>query len=85
MYAREIAWFSGQMIAKLDANSHKGGFKDMSDDELMEMLREEVKELAGSLDIYGGHPLRSEEVAQEAADIANFAMFIAWNNRRKKR
>jgi NTP pyrophosphatase (non-canonical NTP hydrolase) len=59
------------MESKLAANDHKAGWKGMTVEQVRTRLHEEVEELI--------HALTSREggVLQEAADVANFAMFLA--------
>ncbi len=83
------------MEAKLEKNRHKGnreGWLNDDIDDLLERLREELCELDDA--ICEGHvrmhePLNAAwmaaKVADEAADVANFAMMIAdWHLERAK-
>lgn len=70
----EVEIFSHAMEYKLRANDHKGGWENQSTPRLFELLKGEVKELEQALE--GGNLL---EVMLEAADVANYAMMIAWN------
>jgi hypothetical protein len=74
-----VWWFSKQMLKKLKLHNHKDHWSGMSDDQLLDRLMDEVKELEHEL-VNGGDP---KDIAYEAADIANFAMMIADNARRK--
>lgn len=78
--AEAVQWFVGQMLAKLrlPENQAKESWLSMSDRDLLFRLSDEVSELLVS--IQRGDPDR--EVIQEAADVANFAMFIADKRRR---
>lgn len=77
--------FAGRMKAKLAANAHKGdrdGWRCDPPHALLRRLREEVKELADLIDVAlvnddGTDPDFADKVADECADVANFAMFIA--------
>jgi hypothetical protein len=64
----EVLAFAQAMEAKLKENDHKGGWKACTPPWLMERLREEVHEPGSAV---------PERVLGEAADVANFAMFIA--------
>ena len=82
--------FADEMEAKLAANRHKGdrdGWARMRLDWLLKRLREEVDELERALPRRatvrgiddpsyegGGSP---RQIAEECADVANFAMMIA--------
>lgn len=71
--------FTGLMFEKLKANRHKGSWKGADVGALLVRLEQEVDELKVSLfnaEVLGGST-RRREVAKEAADVANFAMFIA--------
>jgi NTP pyrophosphatase (non-canonical NTP hydrolase) len=59
------------MEQKLRENSHKAHWRDCSREWLMSRLLDEVEELRAAV--------TSEDVAREAADVANFAMMIADN------
>lgn len=65
---QEVSWFSLEMERKLKANDHKGGWRDCSMDYLFRRLREEMDELALA---------EGDDIIDEAADVANFAMMIA--------
>ena len=60
------------MAEKLAANTHKGTWKHDDAFRLLVRLREEVEELHRAIETEG-----SAAIAREAADVANFAMFIA--------
>ncbi len=67
-----VVAFSVEMERKLRFNDHKGGWQDDTLMALLGRLREETNEL--QVAIGGGS---AEEVLDEAADIANFALMIA--------
>lgn len=74
----ELASFAQVMQERLDANDHKGGWRDMTPRQLMRRLLQEAKELDYAI----GDALerRAETVrtaTREAADVASFAMMIA--------
>lgn len=74
----ELYWFSGIMESKLKKNDFKGGWNTYSMEGLLERMRDEYAELEEALN--GVDP---EDIAQECADVANFAMMIADNARRR--
>lgn len=65
-----VRWFTGWMETNLEANRHKGGWRHR--DDLFDRLREEVEELSDALE-----QGTAADVVAEAADVANFAMFLA--------
>lgn len=74
--------FAKRMEAKLALNRHKGdrgGWINNTADELLERLKEELEELEGALLPHPGlaKDRSQERRADEAADVANFAMMIA--------
>jgi hypothetical protein len=73
----EVARFGVLMERKLKANDHKDHWSDSGMSYLLKRLREEVVELEGLL-LATSAP-GQDEVAGEAADVANFAMMIADN------
>lgn len=73
-HQRSVARFGTIMVAQLDANSHKGGWEDMSCGELLERLQQEASELA---EVIAQTPPCFASIQQEAADVANFAMMVA--------
>lgn len=80
----EVRWFARKMEERLRANDHKGGWNNCDTEWLLGRLNEEVEELESEFDRKerSGHAiLRPESIAREAADVANFAMMIADNNR----
>ena len=83
--------FAQRMQAKLDKNMHQGGRPDWLGDHpgaLMMRLEDELEELQM---VHEAGPVRlsakeyAEAVANECADVANFAMMIAdWYLERAK-
>lgn len=73
----EVAQFAALMERKLKANDHKDHWSDSGMSYLLKRLREELVELERIL-LAQSVPT-TEEVAGEAADVANFAMMIADN------
>jgi phosphoribosyl-ATP pyrophosphohydrolase len=73
-------WFLGHMIKALVRNSHKQGWQTDTPEALIKRLREEVDELENA--VLGG---KRSKVIHEAADVGNFAMFIAYQHRQEKR
>lgn len=81
----EVAWFALEMERRLRENDHKqrGGkprWKTDSPSVLFDRLQEEVTELKGTLGDTaptGGFDLEAAmNIAEEAADVANFAMMV---------
>lgn len=74
----EVKTFAQCMEHKLKKNDHKGGWENVSNEKLFELLRQEVDELEKAMQ---NEPELNSVF--EAADIANFAMMIAWNMLRR--
>ena len=72
-FGEPLSWFAWRMAAKLDANAHKGSWRELSPFFLLHRLRQETAELARAL--HSG--AAREAIIDEAADVANFAMMIA--------
>lgn len=72
-----VAWFAQRLEAKLRANEHKGDWHDIPYIRLLWMLRREVSELQDALVMGPDGGVDTENVINEAADVANFAMMIA--------
>lgn len=66
----ETGIFVAAMRGKLAANKHKGTWKDCDLEWLLMRLRQEVDELEEAV-------RKGKGVLGEAADVGNFAMFIA--------
>lgn len=67
-----VVEFSKHMLVKLRLNSHKGGWENETLARMLKRLNDEVVELTEALD--EGDRVH---IIEEAADVANFAMFIA--------
>lgn len=68
------------MAERLDANAHKGGWRDETWQWLRDRLREESNELGAACCWPTGQPTTNAyraRIRREAADVANFAMMIA--------
>lgn len=70
----ELKMFAQYMEHKLKLNDHKGGWEQTSIPVLFKRLREELHELEQAIST---EP--ELNIMMEAADVANFAMMIAWN------
>lgn len=68
-----IQWFAEAMECKLKRNDFKPGWLEIDNSYLLKRLNQEVTELTLALE----QNLPPEEIIQEAADVANFAMMIA--------
>lgn len=64
--------FSHAMVDTLNDNIHKGGWEEMSIQEIYCRLLDEVEELGQAI-ASGGY---SSYIPDEATDVANFAMMI---------
>lgn len=73
----ELRWFVVEMEKKLKANDHKGGWDNMSANELRSRLEDELQELTLVLD-KPAHLYTPQQAVDEAADVANFAMMVAY-------
>jgi len=72
----QVRWFSEQMELKLQENDHKGGWDGCGIYELIYRLQEETGELLKAVNSWvEGEPV--ENIIEESADVANFAMMIA--------
>ncbi len=72
-----VQQFAVQMELTLRDNDHKSGWKSYSDEFLIGKIGEEVSELILTKDYIEGPG--SHSPAQEAIDVANFAMMF-WDN-----
>jgi len=80
--------FANTMKLKLRLNSHKPGWQDCGYTHLLERLHQEVGELAEAVTEHISSPrpspnsyfgdVTSAHVEMECADVANFAMMIAY-------
>ena len=77
----EVQWFAEQMELKLRANDHKGGWANEDLLWLWSRIREEWEELHTA--IFCQDPIPQDLIVGEAADVANFAMMVADNARRR--
>ncbi len=65
--------FAHAMEYKLSLNDHKGGWENCDFENIKERLRGEIEELTAAID--GGNDFH---IMMEAADVANYAMMLAW-------
>jgi hypothetical protein len=73
-----VLWFATEMEKCLQANDHKGGWEHCEDVYLVDRLYDEIEELEEAL--VHEDP---ERIIREAGDVANFAMMLADQARRK--
>lgn len=73
-----VSSFAGDMRAKLRANSHKEHWGDTDAARLWDRAHDELSELPDAIEC--GTP---QEIIAECADVANFVMMIADNERKK--
>lgn len=77
-YKEDLKWFVEEMELKLDANAHKGTWKNDNIYDLYLMLRKELKELDHEFKALSDDDMGSlYRMIGECADIANFSMMIA--------
>lgn len=72
--------FAAEMEMALRANDHKGGWDNEVPGWLLNRAREELQELEDVVDAVrakGVSPELAASVRAEAADVANFVMFVA--------
>ena len=74
--AEALSDFVRVMFSKLNANRHKGSWRSYTAARVMQMLDIEVMELKLELQ-YGPSYGSLERACKEAADVANFAMFLS--------
>jgi hypothetical protein len=86
-----VEWFKGEMTKKLEENSHKRGWDDMDLTYGDTRLKQELKELHDELELFEFGDLDPEDrarvaenIIQESADLANFAMMVAWRVRHER-
>lgn len=72
-----VGWFARRMLEKLRENDHKRGWDDIDLDYALMRLREEVEELAPLVGGWDHDQGQAREMIREAADVGNFALFIA--------
>ena len=73
-----VKWFSGKMLHKLDQNTNKTHWRFMPQSYLLGRLDEQLGLLRRECKVGGS---RTEAIAK-CANIANYAMMIADNERR---
>jgi hypothetical protein len=88
----EVEWFADLMEGVLRKNDHKRGWQEMTHAKVIARLREETDELDGAFQAWtmarvAGGKAHDEARAFicEAVDVANFAMMLADNVRRRNR
>ena len=72
--------FAARMAEKLHKNDHKGTWDELSYEYLLARLRQETGELTEAIEAR----LPANDIIDEAADVANFAMMIADIARKRK-
>lgn len=72
--SKAVDWFAGRMAVKLLNNRHKAHWSEADTGYLLDRLVQEVMELRQAIDME-----TAEDVINECADVANFAMMIADN------
>ena len=78
LYNNDLKLLTKEMKSKIDRDEQKGTWENVPIGRLLEMLKVEVKELENAL---LSEP--KDNIIKECADVANFAMMIAGNSRRK--
>lgn len=70
----QIKVFASIMEHKLSLNDHKGNFEEQDTKRLLRLLKDEVEELEEAIE-EGDY----FHILTEAADVANYACILAWN------
>ena len=76
----EVREFAVLMERILQDNDHKGGWQDMTPEEVLERINEEVGELETEVFKLSIDP---DRIVREAVDVANFCMMLVDNVRRE--
>lgn len=76
---KQLREFAEKMEVNLKENDYKGGWEKCDYDYLLRRIKEELSELEEAL----VNNRTAENIETEAADVANFAMMIADNAKRK--
>lgn len=83
-YERQLAWFTNEMVKKLDKNLYKDGWEVMSPYSLHKMLHKEMEELDSAIELLAiesgfGRNVDDEarKAIEECADMANYTMMVA--------
>lgn len=77
LFNQDLKVLSTSMKEKIDRDKYKGTWEKVPIWDLMEMLKDEVKELDHAI-----YYEPRENIIKECADVANFAMMIAGNVKR---
>lgn len=72
----EVGEFSAEMEKQLQANEHKGGWQDCTNEYLAGKLKKNLSKMEGCIS--------HSEFRRRCANIANFAMMLADNDRREE-
>lgn len=78
-YTSSVRWFEKFMLSKLRKNRHKGHWNSCAITYLLHRLNIERRELDSIYKRWLDGQATAEQVINEAADVANFAMMIAEN------
>ena len=70
-----VRWWAQQMERVLRENNDKRGWQSMPNWEIYRRMTEEFSEITQAMAGYHGN------LIDELVDLANFAAFMAWNNR----
>lgn len=73
-YRSEVHWFADEMEKQLKANEHKGGWSNTAGEFLMKEMEKNYLQM-----VYGN--LTPHDFQKRCANIANFAMMLADNER----
>jgi hypothetical protein len=74
-----LAWFARRMENKLRQNDHKPGWEGLNDSYFLKRASQEYSELMQAVAKKKG----PEEIIDECADLANFVMMLATNQRNR--
>jgi len=75
-------WFAGLTWDKLQANSYKSGWDHLGTGGALSGFLREVKELREAIERFDPN---YDKIVDEATDVANFALFIAYAAAERKR
>ena len=83
LFDADVMWFASEMCSVLDSdkNRYKGGWEDMSNEEILKRIDNEVAELKQVCSCRVRDDRHRRRLIREAVDVANFCMFIADNNK----
>lgn len=79
LFERDLGFLSDKMLKEIENNSYKGTWEDIENKRIYLLIKEKIDILEAHIEYEN-----QDDIVEVVADIANYCMMIAGNEKRKE-